>query len=307
QIEVFYAIMQAGSISGAAKLLHVSQPNVTRVLAHTEQQLGFSLFNRTKGRLIATDEAKQLLPEAENVYQQLNRFHSMTSKIQKGHQHLRIGAPPILASALLPKVINKICEDKHISIELSTDNRSELCRGLLQNQLDFIVCFGNEKPPAISGDTILSTELVALLPDATQDEPVAPSTGFTPSLLKGEATSISLNELVTGSHNIIGLDARDPLGNLVNQAIKHIAPDYRHQIVVRSYSSAAQLVAQGKNCAIVDPWTAEMVSHKVQVAHLAPKLSFDVSILYADHNPLSTIAAKFVQQLKESTSAYTAA
>ena len=44
QLEVFYAIMQTGTVSGAARNLHVSQPNVTRILAHTEQQLGFGLF-----------------------------------------------------------------------------------------------------------------------------------------------------------------------------------------------------------------------------------------------------------------------
>lgn len=80
QLEVFYAIMQAGTVSGAARLLHVSQPNVTRVLAHTEQQLSFALFERVKGRLVPTQEAKALLPEAEKVYQQLGQFRSLTNK-----------------------------------------------------------------------------------------------------------------------------------------------------------------------------------------------------------------------------------
>ncbi|MEI8631900.1 LysR family transcriptional regulator [Vibrio sp. PP-XX7] len=44
QIEVFHAILQAGTISGAARLLHVSQPNVSRILTHAEQQLGFCLI-----------------------------------------------------------------------------------------------------------------------------------------------------------------------------------------------------------------------------------------------------------------------
>lgn len=59
--------MQTGTVSGAARNLHVSQPNVTRILAHTEQQLGFGLFERVKGRLVPTVEAKTLLPEAEKV------------------------------------------------------------------------------------------------------------------------------------------------------------------------------------------------------------------------------------------------
>src|SRR5690606_5917459 len=44
QIEVFRAIMMAGSISGAGRMLHVSQPAVSRVLALTETRLGYPLF-----------------------------------------------------------------------------------------------------------------------------------------------------------------------------------------------------------------------------------------------------------------------
>ena len=54
QLEIFYAVMKSGTVSGAAKHLHVSQPNVTRVLSHTEQQLGFALFERIIGRLVPT-------------------------------------------------------------------------------------------------------------------------------------------------------------------------------------------------------------------------------------------------------------
>ncbi|MEO6018139.1 MAG: LysR family transcriptional regulator, partial [Polaromonas sp.] len=36
QIEVFRAVMLAGSVTGAAQLLHVSQPGISRMLAHVE-------------------------------------------------------------------------------------------------------------------------------------------------------------------------------------------------------------------------------------------------------------------------------
>ncbi|MFO1341089.1 MAG: LysR family transcriptional regulator, partial [Burkholderiaceae bacterium] len=45
-IEVFHAVMQAGTISGAAQMLHISQPAVTKVLQHCELQLGLPLFER---------------------------------------------------------------------------------------------------------------------------------------------------------------------------------------------------------------------------------------------------------------------
>lgn len=67
QIEIFRAVMTTGSISGASQLLFVSQPAVSRLLSHTEQRVGFALFERIKGRLYAT-------PEAKNFFMKLKRF-----------------------------------------------------------------------------------------------------------------------------------------------------------------------------------------------------------------------------------------
>lgn len=53
-IEVFNAIMQSGSVTGAAQLLNVTQPAVSNVLRHAEQQLGLKLFERIAGRLQPT-------------------------------------------------------------------------------------------------------------------------------------------------------------------------------------------------------------------------------------------------------------
>ena len=54
QIEVFNAVMQTGSVIGAAKMLNVSQPVVSRVLRHLEDQTKVPLFERSKGRLQPT-------------------------------------------------------------------------------------------------------------------------------------------------------------------------------------------------------------------------------------------------------------
>lgn len=48
QIEYFRAVMETGSVSGAATLLNVSQPNVSRMLKYMEMRIGLSLFERLK-------------------------------------------------------------------------------------------------------------------------------------------------------------------------------------------------------------------------------------------------------------------
>ncbi|ELB2045452.1 LysR family transcriptional regulator [Vibrio parahaemolyticus] len=286
QLEVFYAIMQAGTVSGAARLLHVSQPNVTRVLAHTEQQLGFALFERVKGRLVPTQEAKALLPEAEKVYQQLGQFRSLTNKVKQGTQHLRVGAPPVLAAHLLAPTVALLSKEHGISFELLTTNRDELCSGLLKHELDVAIAFGEETPPAIMGHVLLKENLALIAPKS--------------AAIPAEKTVI-LEELISHDLPIIGLDSRDPLGLLLHQTLSARDEHYQHAITVRSYSAAAELVKHQAGFAIVDPWTAKQYrqDNAVSVHALEPNMSFSVSILFAEHTPQSIATKQFITALKQ--------
>ncbi|HCG7085860.1 TPA: LysR family transcriptional regulator [Vibrio parahaemolyticus] len=286
QLEVFYAIMQAGTVSGAARLLHVSQPNVTRVLAHTEQQLSFALFERVKGRLVPTQEAKALLPEAEKVYQQLGQFRSLTNKVKQGTQHLRVGAPPVLAAHLLAPTVALLSKEHGISFELLTANRDELCSGLLKHELDVAIAFGEETPPAIMGHVLLKENLALIAPKS--------------AAIPAEKTVI-LEELISDDLSIIGLDSRDPLGLLLHQTLSARNKHYQHAITVRSYSAAAELVKHQAGFAIVDPWTAKQYRQDdaVSVHALAPNMSFSVSILFAEHTPQSIATKQFITALKQ--------
>ncbi|STV86800.1 transcriptional activator protein LysR [Klebsiella michiganensis] len=53
-IEIFHAVMTTGNLTEAARMLHTSQPTVSRELARFEKVLGLTLFSRTRGRLQPT-------------------------------------------------------------------------------------------------------------------------------------------------------------------------------------------------------------------------------------------------------------
>ena len=66
-LEVFARIAAAGSLSGAARALSLSQTMVTKHLAALEARLGTKLFHRTTRRLTITDAGRRYLEFAERV------------------------------------------------------------------------------------------------------------------------------------------------------------------------------------------------------------------------------------------------
>ena len=74
-VEVFRALMIAGSVTRAAELLHTSQPTVSRELARMEHSIGFPLFERIRGRLRPT-MALALYDEVRQSYAGLERVAS---------------------------------------------------------------------------------------------------------------------------------------------------------------------------------------------------------------------------------------
>ena len=81
-IEVFNAVMLTGSVSAAARLINVTQPAVSRILAHAELQLGFPLFHRLKGKLVPTTEAQTLYPHIERLFTQLDDVQRLANSLK---------------------------------------------------------------------------------------------------------------------------------------------------------------------------------------------------------------------------------
>lgn len=100
------AVMHAGSITAAARMLNISQPALSQVLLHAEDELGFALFTREKGRLHPTPEALELLPDAEQLFTGLEGLRRKTADLRQGRAGLvRIAASPPPAMSFLPGVL----------------------------------------------------------------------------------------------------------------------------------------------------------------------------------------------------------
>lgn len=113
QIEVFAAVMKAGTISRAAELLGVAQPGVSRTIAELERAVGFALFDRIRNRIVPTPEGRLFFREIEASFRGMDTLRAMAARIRdQGAGQLRIASLSALGSSLVPRAIRRFRELK---------------------------------------------------------------------------------------------------------------------------------------------------------------------------------------------------
>jgi len=166
QLEVFTALMRAGSVTGAARFLNISQPALSQILLHMEDDLGFALFTREKGRLMPTPEAQEILPEAERIFAALEGLRRKTADLRRGRAGLvRIAASPPPAMSLLPKVMAEYrIAHPDVLLRSHVAPLSSLIGLLRAGDAGMALALQDRLPPDIAVEPMGSTGFCCLLP-----------------------------------------------------------------------------------------------------------------------------------------------
>jgi DNA-binding transcriptional LysR family regulator len=135
QLELFRAVMISGTASRAAELLQITQPAVSRGVGELERTLGFSLFDRVKGRLVPTPEGKLFFRDVNASFIGLDRLRSSAAQIRDfGSGSIRIASLAALGSTLVPRAIRTF-RKRHPQIAITLQIlSSSLVRELVANQ-----------------------------------------------------------------------------------------------------------------------------------------------------------------------------
>jgi len=273
-IEVFHAIMQVGTISGAAQVLHISQPAVTKVLQHAELQLGMPLFERVRGKLYPKPEAHRLFAETEKLNRDLQGIRRLAASLKnRTGETVRLVSTPTIAVSVLPAALTVWRRDfVQTRCELATFHTSEIVNALRLGEADLALSLHDPRHPGIEAETIAQGTLTVLAPDGTWTEQEC-GQPITPAGLSGE---------------LIGLSDRDPLGEMVLAACEAHDVHPVFHTVVQTYQIARSLVEAGAGMAILDPFTAASAAPgKVQRRPWAPAIPVQLYLLTASHAPLS--------------------
>jgi DNA-binding transcriptional LysR family regulator len=125
---VFLAALAERSLSGAARVLGVAQPTVSRQIADLEAQLNVALFTRSPRGLTPTPEALQLAPHARAMAAAAAHLSRTPFTGDAGAESgiVRISASEIVGAQVLPQLLAGFRrEHPQVVMELSLSNRLE--------------------------------------------------------------------------------------------------------------------------------------------------------------------------------------
>jgi DNA-binding transcriptional LysR family regulator len=289
-IEVFHAVYTCGSITGAAKLLNVSQPSISKVLAHAEQQLGFQLFDRQKGRIVPTREAEQLIDHVNEAYRNISELRRVSKNLGDAETGvIRVAMTPALGIDVVPAAIaSYLAQHPDTVFEVETLHQHQVVRALRELRVDFGIVFSPPSTAGIKVDHLATAKFVALAHE---------------SLDFGDSPELTLEDL--DGMCFINLSTRSPLGQLLATHTEASDIKLRTVAIVETYQMAKALVAKGAGVALVDEITARSSGYGNVIArYLHPPLQFDVSILHSASDPVSIITRRFITHLRTEMKAF---
>jgi DNA-binding transcriptional LysR family regulator len=104
-LNTFLAVYRGGSVTGAARALGTSAPQVSKAIARLERQLNVVLLSRGARGVALTDEAIRLLPRVERAVSQLQHIADVGDDTPR---RLTLAGPSWLMEALVPEIAGAV-------------------------------------------------------------------------------------------------------------------------------------------------------------------------------------------------------
>ena len=284
QIDAFRAVMLAGTAVGAAKMLGISQPAISRLIADLERDIGYPLFERDGRRIRPTAKAQLLMEEVRRALIGLEQIRDAAIEIGRlGYARLRLVSIPSVASTIAVDLIDRFAaENEETFVSLEVQSSDSALEWVISQQCDLGIAAVNLESAAIESRVVEVGASVCILPRGHR---LAGAERIVPEMLEGESF-VSFRP--------------DSIFRREVDAIFEAAGVSRRMIFeARTSDTVRALVATGRGVAIVGPLAlsrgaAEDGDHEVVVRPFVPAPAVALSIMWPAQRALSAPARAFL-------------
>ncbi|MFN4060324.1 MAG: LysR family transcriptional regulator [Paracoccus hibiscisoli] len=244
QIEVVRAVMITGTIQGAANLLNVSAPGISRLIRHTEDGLGIRLFERRAGVFVPAPEAHSIFAMLEQVHRQMDNLNAAVGSLQKGQAFtLSFASAPSIAQFMAARVIGGLRQRfPDLDIDLNILKIEETLDYLLLEQGEVVIMSSSLDNPAVENIPICEGRIVAIMPEGHD---------------LARKSAVSIRDLI--QYPFIGVDPDDPYGRTLARPFTDAGLSPRHAMRGRFAQTIVSLVRHGLGVAVIDEFSVAEV------------------------------------------------
>jgi DNA-binding transcriptional LysR family regulator len=292
QIEVLRAIMVTGTVGGAARLLNVSSPGISRVMKHAETVVGVKLFNRNGGRYTPTREADAIFSQVNGVYDKIEDLQFVISRLRRGtNAELRIASVPSIAAAMVPRAIADVRRTfPNLLIEVDILKLEDAIDYILLGKGELVAMSYKLDHPMLSFEPLARGHLKCIVPD-----------GHALSRRAG----VTAREIA--EYPLIGVDPNDPYGRIMANLFTSQGLGYEVTIRARFGSTVCALVGQGLGIAVVDAFTLAAGQWPgIKTIDIVESTSFQTYVALRKDAAPSSYGERFVVALRRQMDAVSA-
>jgi len=284
QIEVIRAIMVTGTIGGAARLLNVSSPGVSRVMKHAQTSVGVKLFSRKGGRYSPTREANAIFNQINGVYGKVEDLQLVISRIKRGTNiELKIGSSPSIANVMVPRAVADVRKAfPNLLIEVDILKNEDVVDYLLLAKGELVAMSYKFDHPMLTFKPLARGRLKCIVPDG---HPLS------------HRSHVTAEEIV--KYPLIGVDPNDPYGRIMADIFTRHTLHYEVTIRARFGSTVCALVTHGLGIAVIDEFTLAGGNWpKIRALDIVEPTAFETYVVHRNDTALSSYGERFVAALR---------
>ena len=279
RLKYFVKIVDIGSLTQAAEVLHIAQPALSQQLITLEDEFQQQLLVRTKRGVTATEAGATLYRHAQLILRQYEQAQAdVKSAGQTLSGQVSVGlAPGTGASALsLPLLRTVRARHPDILLYINENFGTTLSELIMNGRMDMAVLYGDKPVHGLSFQLLMNEELFLVAPR---------SMGITQEQI-GVTELRDVPLLLPRPYNYLRKYVDEGF------ARKQMVPKVVAEIESASTLSAA--VSAGIGATILPDSTARVVAAAgdiVQCRIVSPVIKIPLSVCLSDHLPLSEPAA----------------
>jgi DNA-binding transcriptional LysR family regulator len=285
RLQALRAVIELGSITEAAQILNLTQPGVSRHISALEEDLGFLLFNRTRGRLRVTERGKAFFEAVEPLLIGLDKIPSIADEIrQHRHSRLRLVTLNSQAHGLVPWVLERFAAvHPDTAVSITVLSRRELVHWADGDFFDLALAALPLEQRQFQQKTFVRFPVVVALP---ADHRLCRKKEIGAADLAGE--------------NLISLDPFAIFQPGVRARFQDVGVEPVTKTQTTSMLLACQMVSRGLGIAIIDPFIAHALgANGIEYRPFVPFLEYEYAYIWPANRTLSPLAKSFALELTE--------